>query len=80
MDIDGNGTYTANVDVSISYGLRNDIPVPGQWGSTKRAQIGIFRDGQWDVDVDGDYAWSAATDRTMLFGGAGDKPVVFVRP
>jgi hypothetical protein len=80
LDLDGNGTFTNGVDVSVSYGLRNDLPVTGQWGSTKRAQIGIFRDGVWNVDVDGDDVWNATNDRAMTFGGAGDTPVVFVRP
>ena len=79
LDIDGNGTYNAPPDFSTSYGLRYDIPVPGQWGTTKRSQIGIFRDGIWNVDVNGDYAWNATDDRAMTFGGAGDTPVVFVR-
>jgi hypothetical protein len=79
LDIDGDGALTANVDVSVSYGLRNDVPVCGQWGSTKKTQIGIFRDGQWDVDVNGDHNWNASDDRGWLFGGAGDIPVVFIR-
>ena len=80
LDINGNGTFDSGADVSVSYGLNADIPVPGQWGSTKKSQIGIFRGGEWDVDVNGDYAWNATDDRVMLFGGAGDTPVVFVRP
>jgi hypothetical protein len=79
LDIDGNGTWTNSVDVSVSYGLRYDLPAAGQWGSTKRVQIGIFRDGEWDVDVDGNNVWNGAVDRSMSFGSAGDTPVVFVR-
>lgn len=79
LDIDGNGTCTNSVDVSVSYGLRYDLPVTGQWGSTKRSQIGVFRDGSWSLDVDGDYVWNSTVDRALTFGGAGDTPVVFVR-
>jgi hypothetical protein len=79
LDVNGNGISDSG-DVSVSYGLRIDIPVPGQWGSTKRSQIGIFSDGIWNVDVNGDSVWNIADDRAMTFGGAGDTPVVFVRP
>jgi hypothetical protein len=79
LDSNGNGVSDAP-DPSVSYGLNADIPVPGQWGSTKKSLIGIFRSGVWDVDLNGDNFWNASQDREMIFGGAGDTPVVFVRP
>jgi hypothetical protein len=80
LDIDGNGTWTNGVDVSVSYGLHDDIPVTGQWGNTRRSQIGIFRGGLWNLDVDGNDVWNASVDLATSFGQAGDTPVVFVRP
>jgi hypothetical protein len=80
IDYDGNGTYDMPPDFSTSYGLRTDIPVIGQWGSTKASRIGIFRDGTWNVDVNGDYVWNGSVDRAMTFGATGDVPVVFSRP
>jgi hypothetical protein len=80
LDIEGNGTWTNGVDVSVSSGLHDDVPLPAQWGSTRRSQIGIFRGGVWNVDVDGNYIWNASVDLATSFGQAGDTPVVFVRP
>jgi hypothetical protein len=80
FDVDGNGTRTSSPDFAVSYGLGSDIPVPGPWGSTKQSQVGIFRDGLWNLDVDGDYVWNPAVDWSFTFGSAGDTPVVFVRP
>lgn len=79
LDINGDGTYSSG-DVSVYYGLHDDIPVPGQWGNTRRSQIGIFRGGVWNLDADGDDVWNGAVDLAFTFGGAGDTPVVFVRP
>ena len=52
--------------------------MPGNWATTTRTHIGIFRSGQWDVDASGNNFWDL--DLTIYFGGAGDIPVVFVRP
>jgi hypothetical protein len=38
--------------------------------------VGIFRNGQWHLDLSGTAQWSAATDRVGSFGVPGDIPVV----
>ena len=43
-------------DVSLSWGLPNDIPVIGDWnGITETSEIGIFRpsSGIWSLDSNG---------------------------
>lgn len=61
------------------FGVSTDIPVVGRWNGVATPQIGIYRPGtrQWALDLNGDGVWNGTpTDRTMVFGIAGDKPVV----
>jgi hypothetical protein len=50
--------------------------VIGDWDGTGKLRIGVFRNGQWRLDVDGDHKWAAGSDRIDQFGLAGDTPVV----
>jgi hypothetical protein len=44
------------------------------------AQIGVFRDGTWFLDANGDNAWNGEpTDAVAYFGQAGDLPVASKR-
>ena len=36
------------------YGTPGDVPVTGDWNGDGIRQIGVFRDGQWNLDLDGD--------------------------
>ena len=40
------------------------------------SNVGVFRNGDWYLDADGDGAWNAALDTRYRFGIAGDIPVV----
>jgi hypothetical protein len=60
---------------STFYGLSTDIPIVGDWTGTGVKRIGIFRNGTWILDIDGNGVLDAA-DQTVLFGQAGDIPVV----
>ena len=52
-----------------------DIAVIGDWNGDGIYNIGIFRDGVWFLDMDGDGRWSEG-DLVVEFGQAGDLPVV----
>jgi hypothetical protein len=39
-------------------------------------KVGIFRTGTWYLDVNGNGLWDAGTDRVVVWGQAGDTPVV----
>jgi hypothetical protein len=52
--------------------------VAGDWNGTGTTKIGVFRNGQWFLDLNGNGAWDGCgTDACMAsFGLAGDLPVV----
>jgi hypothetical protein len=56
--------------------MEGDIPVVGRWKPGDRADhIGIFRNGTWVVDSNGDDLYQRSDD-TYIFGSAGDVPIV----
>jgi hypothetical protein len=63
-----------NLNVS-SFGQSGDIPVVGDWTGTGAKRIGIFRNGTWLLDINGNGVFDAG-DKTVSFGQAGDIPVV----
>ncbi len=58
-----------------TFGIAGDIPVSGDWDGTGVKRIGVFRNGTWILDINGNGVIDAA-DRTVVFGQAGDRPVV----
>jgi len=64
------------IDHVFSYGNPKDVPVVGDWNGDGIRTIGIFRDGTWYLDVNGDGRYDEDNDRTVHFGQAGDIPVV----
>ncbi|MFO0789857.1 MAG: SdrD B-like domain-containing protein [Pirellulales bacterium] len=70
------GTNRADlIDHVFHYGEPADVPVAGDWNGDGIRQIGIFRDGQWVLDTDGDGRFTD-TDVQANFGQKGDLPVV----
>ncbi|MCA9230315.1 MAG: hypothetical protein KDA57_06675 [Planctomycetales bacterium] len=67
--------HTDAVDHVFRFGSVGDIPVTGDWNGNGLDTIGVFRDGMWRLDVDGDGRLTAADSRAV-FGRAGDAPVV----
>lgn len=63
------------IDHVFRYGVGSQIPVTGDWSGDGIKNIGVFRDGQWRLDIDGDGRWSE-NDRVFQFGQPGDLPVV----
>jgi hypothetical protein len=62
------------IDHVFHYGAPNDVPVTGDWNGDGIRQIGVFRDGQWNLDLDGDGRFTEV-DAVVAFGQAGDVPV-----
>lgn len=60
---------------AATYGVAGDIPVAGDWTGAGSKRIGVFRDGLWILDTNGNGVVDAA-DRTVTFGQTGDLPVV----
>ena len=53
MDVDGNGVIGA-ADRSFYHGAAGDIPVVGDWDGDGHPSAGIFRNGMWVLDYNGD--------------------------
>ena len=57
-------------------GLPGDVPVVGDWNGDHIDEVGVYRDGAWYLDWDGDSHLTAA-DKLYFFGGLPDDvPVV----
>jgi serine-aspartate repeat-containing protein C/D/E len=63
------------IDHVFHYGVAGDRAVVGDWNGDGIDTIGVFRDGTWWLDVDGDGRFTDR-DRVVQFGQAGDIPVV----
>ena len=49
----------------------------GDWNHSGTTKIGIYRDGMWYLDTNGNGVWDAATDSAIPWGGVpGDISVV----
>ncbi|MDA0658209.1 MAG: carboxypeptidase regulatory-like domain-containing protein [Planctomycetota bacterium] len=62
------------IDHVFHYGVAGDAPITGDWNGDGIHSIGVFRRGEWRLDVDGDGRWTDA-DRLLKFGEARDVPV-----
>jgi hypothetical protein len=76
LDKAGKFFFDPATAVTMSYGLPGDRPVASNWGGTGLIdQIGVYRNGAWIVDSNGDGVWEPS-DAVYSFGLAGDIPVV----
>ena len=63
------------IDHVFRFGMSDDLPVAGDWNGDGIRSIGVFRNGTWFLDIDGDGRQSAR-DVIVTFGRHGDVPVV----
>jgi serine-aspartate repeat-containing protein C/D/E len=76
MKLTSDGKLRADlIDHVFHYGVATDTPIVGDWNGDGVTSIGIFRDGSWRLDIDGDGKWTDA-DVAVRFGEKGDKPVI----
>jgi serine-aspartate repeat-containing protein C/D/E len=64
------------IDHVFAYGVAGDMPVTGDWNGDGIHTIGVFRNGLWNLDVDGNGKWDDACDNKVQLGQRGDRPVV----
>jgi hypothetical protein len=70
------GYNGSNVNLNSSvFGLPGDIPISGDWDGTGKKRIGVFRNGVWYLDVNGNGVYDNG-DLAITFGQAGDLPIV----
>jgi lysophospholipase L1-like esterase len=79
IDSNGNDRWDSNSDTTISagsFGLSTDKPVVGDWDGSGFTKIGVFRNGAWHLDFNGNGKWDPGTDITYWsFGLPDDIPI-----
>jgi hypothetical protein len=79
LDTNNDGIWDATNDTMLAWsGLSlqpNDIPVTGDWNGNGITKTGIFRNGDWYLDINNNGIWNTGTDVIYPIGQPGDKPV-----
>lgn len=72
LDVNANGTWDgAPSDRNIIFGggIAGAVPVTGDWTGTGTTKVGVFADGKWYLDLNGNGAWDGETiDGLYTFG------------
>lgn len=63
------------IDHVFQFGGAVDVPLAGDWNGDGIRTVGVYRNGKWHFDMDGDGRWSDG-DKIALFGQGGDIPIV----
>jgi hypothetical protein len=64
------------IDHVFNFGVTGDHAVAGDWAGNGVDCIGVFRNGVWHLDVNGDGLFDSAVDRRADYGRRGDVPIV----
>ena len=64
------------IDHVFRFGASKDIAIAGDFNGDGISSIGVFQDGKWTLDVDGDGILNTSQDLQIEFGQAGDLPLV----
>jgi hypothetical protein len=79
LDRDGSGAWEGTPSdawYAFGGGIPNALPMTGDWNGDGFTGIGVFSDGIWYIDKNGDGAWSGvAADRYSAFGFPSVVPV-----
>ncbi|MBR4832973.1 MAG: hypothetical protein IKU86_01395 [Thermoguttaceae bacterium] len=67
-----NGEILANY---ANFGVRDAKPVVGDWNGDGVDRVGLYVDGRWFLDRDGDGVWDEAQDLWAELGSQSDQPV-----
>jgi hypothetical protein len=63
------------IDHVFRFGYAPDVAVVGDWNGEGITKIGVYRNGLWMLDVDGDGQFTKR-DKSAEFGGPGENPFV----
>ncbi len=70
-------------DACFSFGQQGDIPVAGDWNGDGKVKIGVFRNGWWYLDYNGNSQWDgcgapgdSTKDTCFVFGLPMDIPIL----
>ncbi len=64
------------IDHVFQYGSEHDIPITGDFNGDGVTNIGLYRQGTWYLDMNGDGRWSETDTYIEDFGSVFDLPVV----
>ena len=59
----------------FTFGNEDAVPIPGDWDGDGITEIGVFRRGEWYLDINGNGVWDE-DDLWAKLGSVGDLPVV----
>jgi hypothetical protein len=73
LDLTGNGIWNSMPTdglYTFGSGIPGAVPVTGDWTGTGTTKIGVFANGYWYLDLNGNGVWNVApTDGLYTFGG-----------
>jgi hypothetical protein len=75
LEFTADAWHVTSFTASTFYGNATDLPISGDWTGAGTKTIGIFRNGTWFLDTNGNGVLDAS-DKVVQFGQAGDIPVV----
>ena len=80
LDYDGNFAWTPQGGDKVLNWTTQPVvgkPVVGDWNGDGKTKIGVYYNGTWIVDYNGNYAWDGTTvDKLTYFGGPDYVPLV----
>jgi hypothetical protein len=86
LDRNGNGVWegcTTDICFDFVGNGRDDIPIVADWNNTGKDKIGVYRNGQWLLDLNGNGIWEGCDIDVCIenfFGYRRDIPVVAKHP
>ena len=80
----GSGTSTTTemghgrtgTDKVYNFGGTGWTTVLGDWNGDAKTDIGVYQNGVWYLDYNGNGAWETGTDKVYSFGAPGYNPVI----
>ena len=66
---------SGSIKTISTFGIPGQVPIVGDWTGTGHQNLGVFQNGTWFLDLNGDGAYGPA-DRSFVFGQSGDIPIV----
>ena len=77
LDANASGALEPSIDFQSSFGWSAATPIHGDWNGDGRDKIGVFSNGFWYLDYDGNGVWDGgAVDKQYQFGWSGVTPLV----
>ena len=80
LDYNGNGQWDGTTGGDKFYTFSagaGDIPLVGDWSGSRTSKIGVYHQGFWLLDTNGNGQWDGSgTDTFAALGGTGYTPVV----